>query len=75
MRGQTKTSGEERLEDNQLAFWLGDLLRPRDMCHSAAKITKLLHVLHANRGHRPFVLDAKGGKDAALHHYDRLRRS
>ena len=24
---------------------------------------------------RPFVLDAKGGKDAALHHYDRLRRS
>jgi hypothetical protein len=51
MRGQTKTSGEERLEDNQLAFWLRDLLRPRDTCHSAAKITKLLHVLHANRGH------------------------
>jgi hypothetical protein len=27
------------------------LLRPRDTCHSAAKITKLLHVLHADRGH------------------------
>jgi hypothetical protein len=51
MRGQTKASGEERLEDNQLAFWLGDLLRPQDTCHSAAKITKLLHVLHADRGH------------------------
>jgi hypothetical protein len=51
MRGQTKASGEKSLEDDQLAFWLGDLLRPRDTCHSAAKITKLLHVLHADRGH------------------------
>jgi hypothetical protein len=51
MRGQSKTSSEESLEDNQFAFWLGDLLRPRDTSHSTAKITKLLHVLHTNRGH------------------------
>jgi hypothetical protein len=51
MRGQTKTSSEKTLKDNQLALWLGDLLRPRYTCHSAAKITKLLHVLHADRGH------------------------
>jgi hypothetical protein len=51
MRRQAKTSGKERLEDNQLAFWLGDLLRPRDPSDSAAKVTKLLHILHANRGH------------------------
>jgi hypothetical protein len=48
---QAKTSSEKSLEHNQLAFWLGDLLRPRDTCHSAAEITKLLHVLHADRGH------------------------
>jgi hypothetical protein len=51
MRRQAKTSGKERLEDNQLAFWLGDLLRPRDTSDSAAKVTKLLHILHADRGH------------------------
>jgi hypothetical protein len=51
MRRQTKASGEKSLEDDQLAFWLGDLRRPRDTCHSAAKISKLLHVLHADRGH------------------------
>jgi hypothetical protein len=28
MRRQTKASGEKGLEDDQLAFWLGDLLRP-----------------------------------------------
>jgi hypothetical protein len=28
-----------------------DLLCPRDTCHSAAKIPKLLHVLHTDRGH------------------------
>jgi hypothetical protein len=37
MRGQTKASDEKSLEDDQLAFWLGDLLRPRDTCYSAAK--------------------------------------
>jgi hypothetical protein len=51
MCGQTKAGSEKSLEHNQLAFWLGDLLRPRDTCHSAAEITKLLHVLHADRGH------------------------
>jgi hypothetical protein len=51
MCGQTKASSEKSLEHNQFAFWLGDLLRPRDTCHSAAEITKLLHVLHADRGH------------------------
>jgi hypothetical protein len=28
MRGQTKASGEKSLEDDQLAFWLGDLSAP-----------------------------------------------
>jgi hypothetical protein len=51
MRGEMKTSGEKSLEDDQLAFRFGDLLCPQDTCHSAAEITKLLHVLHANRGH------------------------
>jgi hypothetical protein len=51
MRRQTKASGEKGLEDDQLAFRLRDLLRPRDTRHSAAKISKLLHVLHADRGH------------------------
>jgi hypothetical protein len=51
VRRQAKTSGKERLEHNQLAFWLGDLLRPRDTSESAAKVTKLLHILHVDRGH------------------------
>jgi hypothetical protein len=51
VRRQAKTSGKERLEHNQLAFWLGDLLRPRDTSDSATKVTKLLHILHADRGH------------------------
>jgi hypothetical protein len=38
-------------QNSQLAFWLGDLLRPRDTPHSAAKISKLLHILHTDRGH------------------------
>jgi hypothetical protein len=49
--GRRRPATKKSLEDNQLAFWLGDLLRPRDTCHSAAEITKLLHVLHADRGH------------------------
>jgi hypothetical protein len=49
--GQTKSGSEKSLEHNQFAFRLGDLLRPRDTCHSAAEITKLLHVLHVDRGH------------------------
>jgi hypothetical protein len=48
---QAKTSSKERLEHNQLAFRLGDLLHPRDTSDSAAKVTKLLHILHADRGH------------------------
>jgi hypothetical protein len=51
MCGQTKASSKKSFEHNQLAFRLRDLLRPRDTCHSAAEITKLLHVLHADRGH------------------------
>jgi hypothetical protein len=51
MRRQTKASGEKGLEDDQLVFWLGDLLRPWDTRHSAAKISKLLQVLHTDRGH------------------------
>jgi hypothetical protein len=39
------------LKNDQLPFWLGDLLRPRDTPHSAVKISKLLHILHADRGH------------------------
>jgi hypothetical protein len=51
MRGQTKASGKKSLEDDQLAFRLRGLLCPRDTCHSAAEIPKLLHVLHMDRGH------------------------
>jgi hypothetical protein len=45
--------GQQRksFKNDQLAFWLGDLLRPRDTPHSAAKISKLLHILHTDRGH------------------------
>jgi hypothetical protein len=37
MRRQTKASGEKGLEDDQLAFWLGDHLRPRDTRHLPPK--------------------------------------
>jgi hypothetical protein len=47
---QTKTSGEKRLKHDQFALRLGDLLRSRDTPHSAAKISKLLHILNADRG-------------------------
>jgi hypothetical protein len=40
----------KRFKHDQLTFWLGDLLRPRDTPHSAAKISKLLHILDADRG-------------------------
>jgi hypothetical protein len=51
MRRKTKAGCEKGPEDDQLAFWLGDLLRPWDTRHSAAKISKLLHVVHADQGH------------------------
>jgi hypothetical protein len=47
MHGQMKASSEKSLEDDQLAFRLEDLLCPRHSRHSAAKIPKLLHVMHA----------------------------
>jgi hypothetical protein len=47
---QTKTSSEKRLKHDQLALRLGDLLRPRNTPHSAAKISKLLHILNVDRG-------------------------
>jgi hypothetical protein len=50
MHGQTKASSEKSLKNDQLSFWLGDLLRPRDTPYSAAKISKLLHVLNTDRG-------------------------
>jgi hypothetical protein len=40
VRRQAETGGEERLEHNQLAFWLGEFLRPRDTSDSAAKVTQ-----------------------------------
>ena len=46
---QTKASGEKHLKHDQLALGLENLLRPRDMTHSAAKIPELLHILHADR--------------------------
>jgi hypothetical protein len=49
MCGQTKASSEKSLKNDQLAFWLGDLLRPRDTPNSAAKISKLLHVPNMDR--------------------------
>jgi hypothetical protein len=47
---QTKASGEKCLENDQLALGLGNLLRPRDTPNPAAKISQLLHILHADRG-------------------------
>ena len=47
---QTKTSSEKRLKHDQLALRLGDLLRPRDTPHSAAEISKFLHILNADLG-------------------------
>ena len=51
VRRQAETGGEERLEHNQLAFRLGDFLRPRDTSNSVAKVTQPLHILHADRRH------------------------
>jgi hypothetical protein len=48
---QAETGGEERLEHNQLALWLGDFLRPQDTSDSTAKVTQPLHILHADRRH------------------------
>jgi hypothetical protein len=59
---QTKASGEKRLKNDQFALGLGNLLRPRDTTHSAAKISKLLHILHADRGNP---------RDAELHRITR----
>jgi hypothetical protein len=60
---QTKASGEKCLKNDQLAFWLGDLLRPRDAPHSAAKISKLLHILNADR---------ENPRHAKLHYITRM---
>src|SRR5688572_15534185 len=69
VRRQAKTSGKERLEHNQLAFWLGDLLRPWDTSDSAAKVTKLLHILHADRGHpRHTKINRIAGTQLLLRH-------
>jgi hypothetical protein len=51
VRRQAESSDKERLEHNQLTFRLGDFLRPRDTSDSAAKVTKPLHILHADRRH------------------------
>jgi hypothetical protein len=47
---KTKASGEKCLKHDQLTLGHGNILRPWDMPHSAAKISKLLHILHADRG-------------------------
>jgi hypothetical protein len=47
---QTKANGEKCLKHDQLALGLENLLRPWDTPHSAAKISKLLHILNADRG-------------------------
>jgi hypothetical protein len=64
MRRQTKASDEKSLKNDQLPFWLGDLLHSRDTPHSAAKISKLLHILHADREHP---------RDAKLHGITRTK--
>jgi hypothetical protein len=51
-------------KNDQLPFWLGDLLHSRDTPHSAAKISKLLHILHADREHP---------RDAKLHGITRTK--
>jgi hypothetical protein len=59
---QMKASGEKCLKNDQLALGLGNLLRTRDTPHSTAKISKLLHVLHVDRGNP---------RDAELHRITR----
>jgi hypothetical protein len=69
VRRQVETSGKERLEHNQFAFRLGDLLRPRDTSDSAAKVTKLLRILHADRGHpRHTEIHRIAGAQLLRHH-------
>jgi hypothetical protein len=63
---QTKASGEKSLKNDQLAFWLGDLLRPWDTPHSAAKISKLLHILNADQW-ASAVVGRWGGKARGPH--------
>jgi hypothetical protein len=76
VRRQAKTSGKERLEHDQFAFRLGDLLRPRDVSDSAAKVAKLLHILHANRGHprHTEIHRIAGAQLLRLHSAQRLLR-
>jgi hypothetical protein len=47
---QAKASDEKCLKNDQLALRLGNLLRPWDTLNPAAKISQLLHILHADRG-------------------------
>ena len=46
VRRQAETGDEERLENNQLALRLGDLLRPRSTSDSAAKVAQPLHIFN-----------------------------
>jgi hypothetical protein len=47
---QTKASGEKCLKHDQLTLGLRNLLSARDTPYSAAKISKLQHILNADRG-------------------------
>jgi hypothetical protein len=51
MSRQTKASGEKCLKNNQLTLGLRNLLCPRDTPNPTAKISQLLHILHADRRH------------------------
>jgi hypothetical protein len=70
VRRQAETGDEERLEHNQLAFRLGDFLRPRDTGDSTAKVTQPLHILHADRQHprhtKPTVSPARNSSAAKV---------
>ena len=50
MRRETKAGNEKCLKDNQFALRLRDLLSARNPPDTVTKISKLLHLLHVNRG-------------------------
>jgi hypothetical protein len=64
---EAKSGDEKRLENNQLAFRLGDLLCARQSSDAIAKVPKPLHLQHADRGN-PRGTELYGMARLQLHH-------
>jgi hypothetical protein len=50
MRRETKAGNEKCLKHNQFALRLKDLLGTRNPADTVTEVSKLLHLLHVNRG-------------------------